>query len=120
MKTTRFLMMAIVTGMFVLAGCQSSDKKARESELDVKAFQLEVLKKTEANPEANTAHFEIDGKAVSVWRGMTVEQVIERCGQPSDDVSVDVSNVKVLSYKSNSIQLYFTHGILTDYVVLDF
>ena len=104
--------------------CSCGDRPSKsgfgDDELKVKQFQLKVLKETEANPEKSTARFRIGDKEVSAFKGMTLEEVKKRCGEPDPDVNIDAGDIQVVTYKNRAIQLFFTYGILTDFAVLDF
>lgn len=103
------------------SSCQeSAESQAKKEELKVKQFQLKVLKESEANPEKSTARFRIGDKDVSVVKGMTLEEVKKRCGEPDPDLNIDAGDIQVLTYKNRAIQLFFTYGILTDFALLEF
>ena len=99
---------------------ESAESQARKEALKVQQFRLNVMKETVANPEKSTARFRIGDKDVAVCKGMTLEEVKQRCGEPDPDVNIEAGDIQVLTYKNRSIQLFFTYGILTDFAVLEF
>ena len=99
----------------LVGGCGGKDA-AEERHQRKMDYQLQLLDKGKLNPKANSLMLDVDGEAQIVYRGLEMDSVIARLGEPNEVKVLDESDMVFLTYDRWKLELYFHLDILSDWI----